>query len=161
MRKARIYKKHYQPDPVYNRGDLGRFTNYLMLDGKKSTAERVITKTFEIIKEKTKQDPISIFEKALTNTAPLVELASRRVGGANYQIPIEVRPDRKFILAARWILAAARSRKGTPISVRLAEELISASNEEGSAIKKKIDTHKMAEANRAFAHFARFRKKKK
>jgi len=161
MRKKRVYKKYLTPDPVYNRVDVARFTNYIMHDGKKTVAERVIKKTFEEIQKKTEQDPLSIFSKAIENVSPLVELVSRRVGGANYQIPTDVSPDRKFILALRWIIKAARSRKGTTISHRLAEEMISASNNEGTAIKKRTDTHKMAEANRAFAHFARFYKKKK
>lgn len=161
MRKQRVYKKNYGPDPVHNRTDVGRFINYIMLDGKKTVAERVLYRAFDIIKERAKQEPVSVFEKAFANVAPVVELSSRRVGGANYQIPIEVRSDRRFVLAARWILNAARSKKGMPMAERLAEELIAAAGGTGSAIKKREDTHKMAEANRAFAHFARFSKKKK
>lgn len=155
MRKKRVYKKYYGPDSRYDRVDIGRFINYLMKEGKKSVAEKVFYSALENIKKQTKEDPIKVFEKALENASPILEVASRRVGGANYQIPQEVRPDRKFILALRWIIGAARSRKGKPMAVKLADELIAASKNEGSAIKKKQDTHRMAEANRAFAHFAR------
>lgn len=161
MRKKRVYKKHYQPDFEYNRLDIGRFINYLMERGKKTTAERILYDCFAVLAKKTGQDPVTIFEKAMENVAPDIELASRRVGGANYQIPVEVRPDRRFILAARWIISAARARKGMPMANRLAEEFTAAANNEGNAIKKKLDTHKMAEANRAFAHFANFSKTKK
>ncbi|OGZ03333.1 MAG: 30S ribosomal protein S7 [Candidatus Liptonbacteria bacterium RIFOXYC1_FULL_36_8] len=160
MRKKRVYKKHYQADPVYNQINVGRFINYVMEDGKKSIAEKVFYKALDLVKEKAGQDGLAVFEKALDNVAPVVELSSRRIGGANYQIPIEVRPDRRFILACRWIIQAARSKKGMPMANRLAEEISAAYNNEGVAIKKKQDTHKMAEANRAFAHFARFTKKK-
>lgn len=155
MRKKRVYKKYHQPDVVSNRIDVARFINYVMREGKKSTAERIVYDAFQKIKDATKEDPIIVFEKALQNAAPLLEVISRRVGGANYQIPYEVRPDRKFILAARWIIGAARSRKGKPMAEKLAEEIVAASKNEGTAIKKKLDTHRMAEANRAFAHFAR------
>jgi len=161
MRKNRIYKKHYKPDSSYDRVDIGRFINYIMEDGKKTIAEKVVYKSFDILAEKTGQDPVAIFDKAIENAAPDVELSSRRIGGANYQIPIEVRPDRRFILACRWIINAARSKKGSSMSKRLSEEIISAASNEGAAIKKKQDTHKMAEANRAFAHFANFSKRKK
>jgi small subunit ribosomal protein S7 len=155
MRKKRVYKKYHQPDALHGRVELGRFINYVMKDGKKSTAERLVYKAFEQIKAQTKEDPMVIFEKALENASPLLEVASKRVGGANYQVPREVRPERRFILALRWIIGAARAKKGKPMSEKLAEELIAASKNEGSAIKKKQDTHRMAEANRAFAHFAR------
>lgn len=161
MRKKRVYQKHYRPDYVHERVDIGRFINAIMKNGKKTVAERIFYGTLNIIKEKTKSDPLTVFDKAIENISPTVELSSRRVGGANYQIPIEVRPDRRFILAVRWLLTAARSKKGMPMASRLAEEVIAASAGEGAAIKKKTDTHKMAEANRAFAHFARFTKKKK
>ena len=155
MRKSRVYKKHYEPDIVHERVDLGRFINYVMRDGKKSTAERVVYGALEKIKEISKDDPVKIFEKALENASPALEVSSRRVGGANYQIPREVRPERKFMLATRWIINAARTRRGKPMAEKLAEELLAASKNEGAAIKKKQDTHRMAEANRAFAHFAR------
>jgi small subunit ribosomal protein S7 len=154
MRKKRVYKKYHTPDPVFERVDLGRFINYVMKDGKKSTAERVVYGAFDEIKKITKEDPITIFEKAFENAAPMVEVVSKRVGGANYQVPMEVRPERKFVLATRWLIGAARSKKGKPMAMKLAEELIAASKNEGAAIKKKQDTHRMAEANRAFAHFA-------
>jgi small subunit ribosomal protein S7 len=155
MRKKRVYKKYHQPDALHGRVELGRFINYVMKDGKKSTAERLVYKAFDQIKAQTKEDPMVIFEKALENASPLLEVASKRVGGANYQVPREVRPERRFILALRWIIGAARAKKGKPMAEKLAEELIAASKNEGSAIKKKQDTHRMAEANRAFAHFAR------
>jgi small subunit ribosomal protein S7 len=155
MRKKRIYKKNHQPDVVHGRVELGRFINYVMKDGKKSTAEKLVYSAFDKIKATTKEDPIKVFEKALENTMPLLEVASKRVGGANYQVPREVRPERRFILALRWIIGAARAKKGKGMADKLAEELIAASKNEGNAIKKKLDMHRMAEANRAFAHFAR------
>ena len=155
MRKKRVYKKFYEPDAIHSRVELGRFINYVMKDGKKSTAERVVYGALEKIKAQTKEDPMIVFDKAIENASPLLEVASKRVGGANYQVPREVRPERRFILALRWIIGAARSKKGKPMADKLAEELIAASKNEGSAIKKKQDTHRMAEANRAFAHFAR------
>lgn len=155
MRKKRVYKKYYTADAIHGRVELGRFINYIMKDGKKSTAERVVYGALDKIKVETKEDPMKIFEKALENASPLLEVASRRVGGANYQVPREVRPERRFMLAVRWIIAGARAKKGKPMAEKLAEELIAASKNEGAAIKKKQDTHRMAEANRAFAHFAR------
>jgi small subunit ribosomal protein S7 len=155
MRKKRIYRKNREADMVYGRVDLARFINYIMKDGKKSTAERVVYGSLDKIKEMTKEDPIKVFEKAMENASPLLEVASKRVGGANYQVPREVRPERQFVLAVRWIISAARAKKGKPMAQKLAEEFIAASKNEGAAIKKKQDTHRMAEANRAFAHFAR------
>lgn len=155
MRKKHIYKKNRVGDPVYERIDLSRFINYIMKDGKKSIAEKVVYDAFKNIKEITKEDPILVFQKAIENASPVLEVASKRVGGANYQVPREVRPERQFILAVRWIIGAARSKKGKPMAKKLADELIAASKNEGTAIKKKQDTHRMAEANRAFAHFAR------
>jgi small subunit ribosomal protein S7 len=155
MRKKRVYKKFYTADAVHNRVELGRFINYVMQDGKKSTAERLVYEAFDKIKAATKEDPMVVFEKALENAMPLLEVASKRVGGANYQVPREVRPERRFMLAVRWIISAARAKKGKGMADKLAEELIAASKNEGNAIKKKQDTHRMAEANRAFAHFAR------
>lgn len=154
MRKKRNYKRAHIPDTRYVKINLSRFINYIMEDGKKSVAEKVVYGAFDKIQKETKQEPISIFEKALENAAPSVEVVARRVGGANYQVPREVRPDRRFILASRWIIGAARNKKGKTMTDKLAEELISASKNEGAAIKKKQDTHRMAEANRAFAHFA-------
>jgi small subunit ribosomal protein S7 len=155
MRKKRVYKKYYTADVVHGRVELGRFINYVMKDGKKSTAERLVYEAFDKIKATTKEDPMVVFEKALENAMPLLEVASKRVGGANYQVPREVRPERRFMLAVRWIIGAARAKKGKGMADKLAEELIAASKNEGNAIKKKQDTHRMAEANRAFAHFAR------
>lgn len=155
MRKKRVYRKFHQPDVVFGRVELGRFINYVMKDGKKSTAEKLVYTAFDKIKEITKEEPMVVFERALENTMPLLEVASKRVGGANYQVPREVRPERRFVLALRWIIGAARAKKGKGMADKLAEEIIAASKNEGSAIKKKLDMHRMAEANRAFAHFAR------
>jgi small subunit ribosomal protein S7 len=153
MRKKRNYKRIYQPDSRYGSVTLQRFINYLMEAGKKDVATGIIYRAFEDIKKQAKQEPLAVFEKAMDNAAPAVEVASRRIGGANYQVPREVRIERKFQLAARWIIQAARSKKGKPMHVKLAEEILAASKNEGVAIKKKQDTHRMAEANRAFAHF--------
>ena len=125
-----------------------------MRQGKKSTAQKVVYKSFDIIKEKTKGNPIELFDKAIKNISPSLEVKSRRVGGANYQVPQPVRPDRKIQLAFRWIINAAKAKKGKSMAEKLAEELMLAVNNEGAAIKKKLDTHRMAEANRAFAHFS-------
>ncbi|MEK7555219.1 MAG: 30S ribosomal protein S7 [Patescibacteria group bacterium] len=155
MRKKRKYKKQYKSDIQYDSIAAGRFINYLMTGGKKSTAEKVFYGAFEIIKNETKQEPLQVFEKAIENASPLLEVTSKRIGGANYQVPREVRPERKFFLACHWILEAARSRKGKPMAKKLAEELIMASKNDGAAVKKKETVRRMAEANRAFAHFAR------
>lgn len=155
MRKRRVYKKRHEADYRYGRVDVGRFVNYVMRKGKKTTAERIVYRAFARIEEETKQEPLAIFERAIANVSPLLEVRSRRVGGANYQVPEEVRPERRFILACRWIVNAARSVKGKPMAEKLARELLAASKNEGAAIKKKLDMHRMAEANRAFAHFAR------
>ncbi len=144
-----------QPDIKYQSLTIGRFINYLMFAGKKSLAEKIFYQAFEYIQKKINQEPMKIFEKALENVSPLLAVVSRRVGGANYQIPMEVRPERKFFLACHWIIQAARSRKGKTMAENLAEEIIAASKNEGVAIKKKQDMHRVAEANRAFAHFAR------
>lgn len=144
-----------KPDMQYNSQKLSRFINYVMLEGKKSTSEKVVYKAFDIIKEKTgNPNPLEIFDNAIKNASPLMEVRSRRIGGANYQVPREVNQNRRTSLAMRWILDAARGRKGTPIYKSLAEEIISAYKNEGPAITKKDNTHKMAEANKAFAHFA-------
>jgi small subunit ribosomal protein S7 len=155
MRKKRIYKKDYKVDVVYENIAVGRFINYLMAGGKKSTAEKVMYSALDTVKEKLKLEPLEVFEKALENASPSVEVRSQRVGGANYQVPKEVRPERKFMLSVRWIISAARSRKGKAMNEKLAEEFMAAYKNEGAAIKKKQDVHRMAEANRAFAHFAR------
>ena len=155
MRRKRVYKKNHKPDAVHESIAVGRFINYLMQDGKKSTAEKIMYGALGIIEKKTKKEPMGVFEKALENVTPIMEVKSRRIGGANYQIPIEVRPDRKFFLASGWIIEAAKTKKGKPMAERLAEEILAASENEGEAIKKKQNVHRMAEANRAFAHFAR------
>jgi small subunit ribosomal protein S7 len=154
MRKKRVYRKHSKPDPKHGRIDLSRFINYVMKEGKRSIAERIVYQAFDKVAKETKEEAITVFERAIQNTSPQLEVASKRVGGANYQVPREVRPDRRFILACRWIIGAARAKKGKPMADKLAEELIAASKNEGTAIKKKQDMHRMAEANRAFAHFA-------
>ncbi len=153
MRRKRNYKREHAPDAKHSSVAVGRFVNYLMYDGKRSIAENNLYGAFAVI-EKTNQNPIEVFEKALDNVKPMVEVVSKRVGGANYQVPREVRPTRQFMLASKWIILAARSKKGKSISEKLAEELLAAANNEGAAIKKKQDIHRMAEGNRAFAHFA-------
>jgi len=143
-----------QPDSVYNSVKLAKFINQIMWDGKKETARKVVYSAFAVVKEKTENpNPLEVFDLALKNVGPLIEVRSRRIGGANYQVPREVRPERRLALAARWIINAARGVKGKPMHEKLADELISASKNEGSAIKKREDTHRMAEANKAFAHF--------
>ena len=155
MRRKLKAKPKVTPDLVYDSEKVGKFINFLMLDGKKNTARKIIYGALDEIKEQTKNDsPLEIFELALKNTGPTMEVRSRRVGGANYQIPREVRPERRLFLSMKWIIDAARSKKGKPMHERLAEELIAASNNEGEAIKKRENTHRMAEANKAFAHFA-------
>jgi len=154
MRRKKNYKREYEPDIVHQSIAMSRFINYLMQDGKKSIAQKDFYNSFEIIKKKGK-NPIETFEKALENVKPLMEVTSKRVGGANYQVPREVRPERQFMLASRWIIAAARSKKGKPIAEKIAEELLAAAENEGAAVKKKQDIHRMAEGNRAFAHFAK------
>jgi small subunit ribosomal protein S7 len=155
MRKKRNYKRDFKPEAVYGSIALSRFINRLMEDGKKSTAERVMHDALAEIKKTLKTEPLGVFEKAIENVSPAVEVSSRRVGGANYQVPREVRPERRFTLATRWIIEAARGKKGKPMAARLAEELMAAYKNEGSAIKKKLDVHRIAESNRAFAHFVR------
>ncbi|HNW96464.1 MAG TPA: 30S ribosomal protein S7 [Candidatus Paceibacterota bacterium] len=155
MRRNKKFKRNFEPDMVHNRIEFTRFINYLMERGKKSVAEGIFYKTLDIIKETTKKDPALVVETAMKNVSPVVEVRSKRVGGANYQVPQEVRPERKFALTCRWILDAARKRTGMDMSKKLAEEFLAAANNEGAAIKKKLDTHRIAEANKAFAHFAR------
>jgi len=142
------------PDHRHGSDKLGRFINYVMHDGKKSVAERVVYDALDTIKKETKKEPLEVFEEAIRNVGPTMEVRSRRVGGANYQVPYEVRPERKQALTFRWILEAARNKKGGAMSKRLAEQLIACSKGEGEAMKKKENMHKMAEANKAFAHFA-------
>lgn len=155
MRRKIKNRNIVEPDIMYNSQKLAKFINNIMLDGKKETARKSVYKAFEIIKEKTgNPNPLEIFDTAIKNAGPTVEVRSRRIGGANYQVPREVRPERRLALAMRWIIDAARSKKGAAIHEKLAEELILASKNEGAAIKKRDDTHKMAESNKAFAHFA-------
>ena len=155
MRRKRVYKKNHKPDAVHDSVALGRFINYIMQGGKKSIAEKVMYDAMDIIAKKTKREALTVFEEALENVTPSMEVKSRRIGGANYQIPIEVRQERKFFLASGWIIEAAKAKKGKPMAERLAEEILAAAKNEGDAIKKKQNVHRMAEANRAFAHFAR------
>lgn len=153
--RRRIKKKiEIKPDFMYNSLTAERFINHIMKSGKKSIARKIMYDVLEEIKNKTKLEPIEVFEKAIQNASPLLEVRSRRVGGANYQVPREVSPGRKMALATRWILEGARSKKGKSMVSRLSEELIAASKNEGFAIKKRENVHKMAEANKAFAHFA-------
>jgi len=157
MRKKRQYKRNHKPDVVHGNVAITRFINYLMSGGKKIAAEKVMYGALNEVKRVVKTEPLEVFLKAIENISPQIETVSRRVGGANYQIPEEVRPERRFILAARWLIAATRAKKGKSMSIKLAEEIILANKNEGAAIKKKLDVHRMAEANRAFAHFARRR----
>ena len=141
------------PDPQYNDALVSRFINYVMRDGKKSVAQKIVYNAFDIIEQRTEEPGIEVFKKAINNVSPLVEVRSRRVGGATYQVPIEVRPDRRVALAFRWIIQYARGRQDRSMANRLANELIAAAKGEGGSIKKKDDTHRMAESNKAFAHF--------
>ena len=152
-RRGIIKKRKAQPDPFYNSTLVARFINLFLKKGKKNIAERVIYRTMEIIKAKTKEDPLKALEKAVENVRPILETKSRRVGGANYQVPIEVPPGRSFSLGVRWLIKYADERSGKNMSEKLSAEIIDAINNRGGAIKKKEDTHKMAESNRAFAHY--------
>ena len=154
MRRKRNVKREIEPDPKYGNVTIAKFTNYVMRKGKKSTARKVVYKTFDTIEKKYKQDPLNVFDTAIKNIGPALEVKSRRIGGATYQVPREVRGERKQALAFRWIIDAARSKKGKPMHEKLAEELVAATKNEGSAVKKKMDMHRMAEANKAFAHFS-------
>lgn len=153
MRRKRAEKRERIPDYKYNDILVGRFINNVMKKGKKSLAEKIVYRTFDIIAEKTKSDPLEIFNKAINNVMPSIEVRSRRVGGSNYQIPTEIRPDRRIALAIKWIINFARARNEKSMSVKLANELMAASVGEGASVKKKEDVHRMAEANKAFAHF--------
>ncbi|OHA65804.1 MAG: 30S ribosomal protein S7 [Candidatus Wildermuthbacteria bacterium RIFCSPHIGHO2_02_FULL_49_9] len=154
MPRYKFQKRVLNPDMRYGNVQVAKFVNHLMVKGKKAAARKIVYKALETIKEKTKKEPLEVFERALENVAPMVEVRSKRVGGATYQVPIQVKEHRKESLAARWIIGAARNKKGKPMAEKLAEELLAAYNREGAAFKKKEDTHRMAEANRAFAHFA-------
>lgn len=152
-RKGPAPKRQILPDPKFNSKVLARFINKVMLCGKKSTAERITYDALELIQEKMGKDPMDVFSQALSNAMPLVEVRPRRVGGATYQVPMEVRPDRRQAMAMRWLIGFARKRPGRSMEEKLAGELMDASNNLGASIKKREDTHKMAEANKAFAHY--------
>jgi len=159
-RKARSYKKHQViPDYKHSSVKVSKFINYLMERGKKTVATRLVYDAFVIIEDKMKTDPKAVFETAIKNVSPILEVKGRRIGGANYQVPMEVMEPRKTTLGMKWIINAARAKKGKPMASKLAEELMEAYNKLGAAIKKRDDVHKMAEANKAFAHFARFQRR--
>ena len=153
MRRRRPEKRTILPDPVYGNYMVAKFVNYIMERGKKGVAEKIFYGAMEQVKNRTKSEGLKIFEKAIENASPSVEVKSRRIGGATYQVPIEVPRNRRFYLASQWIIKAASNRSGKPMSEKLATELIAAANGDGGAIKKKDDTHRMADANKAFAHF--------
>ncbi len=152
-RRGNVARIAVLPDPVYNSVVLTKFINQIMLDGKKGTAESIVYGAFDIIKEKTGNEPMEVFDAAMKNVMPVLEVKARRVGGANYQVPVEVRADRRQALAIRWLVDYARKRSGHSMQEKLAGELMDAANNVGAAVKKREDTHKMAEANRAFAHY--------
>lgn len=159
-RKATSYKKHpAAPDYKHNSVKIGKFINYIMERGKKTVATKLVYGAFEIIEKEMKTDPKAVFEQAIRNVCPIVEVKGRRVGGANYQVPMEVMEPRKTALGMKWLIAAARSKKGRPMAQKLASELMDAFNKTGTAMKKREDVHKMADANKAFAHFARFQRR--
>ena len=153
MRKRRAVKRDVLPDPLYNSKLVTKLINRLMIDGKKGVAQTILYDSFEMIKEKTNQEPMDVLNKALENIKPALEVKSRRVGGANYQVPVEVRPDRSQALGLRWLVQYARLRGGHSMAENLANEIIDASNGVGAAVKKREDTHRMAEANKVFAHY--------
>src|SRR3989338_5256206 len=154
MRRKRNTKRIISPDPVYNSVLVAKIVNYVMWDGKRSVAEHVMYDMLaEIKKQRPSEDPVAVLDSAIKNISPNVEVRPRRVGGATYQVPREVSPERKLALSIRWLLGAARGKKGKPIHMRLAEEILLSLKNEGSAIKKKLDTHRMTETNRTFAHF--------
>ncbi|KUK98614.1 MAG: 30S ribosomal protein S7 [Atribacteria bacterium 34_868] len=152
-RKRKASKREIKGDPIYHDRTVAKFINHIMWDGKKSIASRVFYDAMDMVKEKTKKEPLEVFSQAMENVMPILEVKSRRVGGASYQVPVEVSPDRRVTLAMRWIINFSRSKTGKPFSEKLAAELIDASQGVGSSVKKKEDTHKMAEANKAFAHY--------
>ncbi|MFA6320744.1 MAG: 30S ribosomal protein S7 [Candidatus Omnitrophota bacterium] len=153
MRRRRAEKRMVIPDPKYKNTTVSRFINVIMKEGKKAVAERIVYRSFEIIAEKAGKPAMEVFQKAMDNSRPLLEIKARRIGGATYQVPVEVRPERGVSIAMRWIRNFARAKKGKPMEIKLADELLDAYKGEGSAIKKREDTHKMAEANKAFAHY--------
>lgn len=155
MRGKSAIKREILPDPKYQNVQVAKFVNYVMQRGKKSLAQGIVYGAFDIINEKMQKEPLEVFELAIKNVAPTLEVKGRRIGGANYQIPIQVKAERRFLLACRWIIEASRERKGRPMREKLAQELMDAAKKEGNAMKKRETVQKMAEANRAFAHFAR------
>ena len=152
-RRGNVPHREVLPDPVYNSKLVSKLVNSIMLDGKKGVAQKIVYDAFDIVKEKTGKDPLEVYEQAMENIMPLLEVKARRVGGSNYQVPMEVRPARRQTLGLRWLTAYARSRSERTMKERLANEILDAVNNQGGAVKKKEDTHKMAEANKAFAHY--------
>ncbi len=152
-RRGKVPERVILPDVRYGSEKLARFTNKIMVDGKKSIAERIVYGMLDIIREQTNKDPLEVFDEALKNTTPLLAVKPRRIGGATYQVPIEVTPERGMTLSMRWLITTARARKGKPMAEKLAAEIMDAARGEGTTVKKRTDTHKMAEANRAFAHY--------
>ncbi len=152
-RRSKPAKRIPAPDPLYNSVDIAKFINRLMKKGKKSVAQRIFYSTMEAVQGKTKEEPVETFKKALTNATPLIEVKARRIGGSTYQVPIDVKPERGIALASQWIIESARKRGGKSMIEKLTNEIMDASNSMGAAVKKKEDTHKMAEANKAFVHY--------
>ncbi|MBU0540493.1 30S ribosomal protein S7 [Patescibacteria group bacterium] len=155
MRGKKAPRRKISNDSKYGSPVVGKFVNYIMSNGKKTTAQKIVYTAFDILEEKTKKPALEVFNEALNNISPLLEVKSKRVGGANYQIPMQVRAERRQQLAFRWLIAAARGKKGKPMAEKLAAEFLAAAENQGDAVKKKQDVQRMAEANRAFAHFAR------
>jgi len=160
-RRRKKNERKWNPDPVYNSILVARFINNLMRNGEKIKAQKIFYKTMEIIQKRTNENPLKVFQSAIKNVAPLVEVWPRRIGGATFMVPRQVRSERRFSKAVKWIIAAARNKKGKPTEEKLAEELILASQEEGDAYKRKIEIHKLAETNKAFAHFGWWNRKQK
>ena len=158
-RRGSVSKRDVLPDPLYTSKLVTRLINNMMLDGKRGVAQKIVYDAFEIVKTKTGKDALEVFEQAMENIMPVLEVKARRVGGATYQVPMEVRPDRRQTLGLRWLKTYSRNRGESTMKERLAGEILDAINNAGSAVKKREDTHKMAEANKAFAHFARFNKR--
>ncbi|SNX54366.1 30S ribosomal protein S7 [Thermoanaerobacterium sp. RBIITD] len=152
-RKGYVAKRDVLPDPVYNSKKVTKLINKIMISGKRGVAQRICYGAFEIIKEKTGKDPLEVFEDAMNNVMPVLEVKPRRVGGATYQVPVEVRPERRQTLGIRWLIDFARKRNGRTMTEKLAAEIMDAANNTGASVKKREDTHKMAEANKAFAHY--------
>ena len=152
-RKGNVPKRDVLPDPVYGSVVVAKLINSIMLDGKKGTAQSIVYSAFDMIKEQTGEEPLEVFEKAMNNIMPVLEVKAKRIGGANYQVPVEVRPERRQTLGLRWLTKYTRARGEKTMAERLAKELMDAANNTGASVKKKEDTHKMADANRAFAHF--------